>query len=152
MARSDQPDRPPLRVLLIEDDRDTADSLALLLCLEGHVAQTAPDGPAGLAAFQAGLPDVVLIDIDLPGGMDGWEVARRLREQFSGRRVVLIAVTGYGRDQDHGRSEAAGFDFHFLKPADPEFLVRLLRSYAGHGKAGSQPGGGDQGPAAAKGM
>jgi CheY-like chemotaxis protein len=133
-----------LRVLIVEDYRDAADSLAWLLGLHGHSARTAGDGWAALAAVQAGVPDVVLLDIDLPGGLDGWEVARRIREHPAERRPVLVALTGYGRDQDRRRSEAAGFDFHIVKPADPALLVQLVRAYAtrqdGQGGDGKEPG------------
>jgi CheY-like chemotaxis protein len=148
MTPDDEPRGPALRVLIVEDYRDAADSLAWLLGLDGHSAHIAADGWAALAAFQAGVPDVVLLDIDLPGDLDGWEVARRLRELPGGRRPALIALTGYGRDQDRRRSEAAGFTFHLVKPADPSLLLQLLRGYADRQER--QDGGG-KGLAAARG-
>jgi CheY-like chemotaxis protein len=147
MALHDQPRRPAFRVLIVEDDRDAATSLAVLLGLHGHSAQVAGDGWAALAAFAADPPEVVLIDIGLPGGLDGWEVARRLRELPGGRGPALIALTGYGHDQDRHRSEAAGFTFHLVKPADPTLLLQLLRGYADRQER--QEGGG-KGPAAAR--
>jgi CheY-like chemotaxis protein len=126
------PDEPPrgraLRVLIVEDSRDAADSLAVLLKLDGHAVQAVPDGPAALRMAEAGPPDVVLLDIGLPG-MDGWEVARRLREQPAVPRPLLVAVTGYGQAEDRLRSEALGV-LHFVKPVDPAMLRDLLRAYA----------------------
>lgn len=119
-----------LRVLVVEDDRDTADSTAVLLRLSGHTAEIAADGQTALKVAAVNPPDVVLLDLGLPG-MDGWEVARRLREQQGDKahRVPLIAVTGYGQPVDRQRSRDAGVTLHLVKPVDPELLCRILASY-----------------------
>jgi CheY-like chemotaxis protein len=116
-----------LRVLVVEDHADTAGSLALRL--QGHEADVAPDGPTALRIAAASPPDVALLGLGLPGGMDGCDVARRLQEQAAGKAPLLIAVTGYGQEADRRRSEQAGIDLHLLKPADPEDLTKLLERF-----------------------
>jgi PAS domain S-box-containing protein len=113
------------RVLLVEDNVDAADSLTILLELLGHDVRVAYDGLAALDAVRAGVPDVVLLDIGLPG-LDGYEVARRIRGLAGAERVVLIALTGYGRDEDRARTQAAGFDLHLVKPVDPDALQGVV--------------------------
>ena len=117
-----------LRVLVVEDDEDTASSLAILLRLYGYEVEVAADGPSALRAVQASLPDVVLLDISLPK-MNGWLVAKRIRKQTSRKRPLLIAVTGYGMDEDRLRSQEVGIDLHLVKPVDPEELENLLRRF-----------------------
>lgn len=117
--------RRGLKVLIIEDNTDAADSLALLLELLGHEARIARDGLSGVAAVADYRPDVILCDIGLPG-LDGYQIARRLRGQPSLCPRMLIALTGYGQDEDRRRALAAGFDRHYTKPADPEELISLL--------------------------
>jgi CheY-like chemotaxis protein len=119
---------PALDVLVVEDSAASAEALALLLRRDGHEVRVAPDGPAALAAAQARPPDVVLLDIGLPG-MDGYEVARRLQGRPGEKAALLVAVTGRGRDEDRRRSAEAGIDLHLVKPADPGELVRLLRKF-----------------------
>jgi CheY-like chemotaxis protein len=119
------PSSPPLRVLVVDDCEDTRDSLAILLRAWGHEARLAPDGPSALESYREFRPDVVLLDIGLPR-MDGWEVARRLREQEGGHAVLLVALTGYAREDDQALSRQAGFDAHLSKPADLLELQRLL--------------------------
>ena len=114
-----------LRVLVVDDSRDAAQSLALLLELMGHEVQMAHDGPAALAAAQAQRPDVVLLDIGLPH-MDGYEVASRLRQQPESERVFLVAMTGFGQEEDRRRSQEAGFDCHLVKPVDPTYLRQII--------------------------
>ena len=116
----------PLRVLVTDDNADSADSLALLLRLEGHDVRTANDGPKALEAARGFRPHVIFLDIALPNGMDGHEVARRLRQEPGMEKAVLIAITGYGQPEDVARAEAAGMDHHVTKPADPAALRRLL--------------------------
>jgi CheY-like chemotaxis protein len=116
----------PLRVLVVDDNQDGADSLACLLRLHGHEVRTARDGPSALAAAQADAPEVVLLDIGLPG-MDGYEVARGLRQQFGPDGVWLVAVTGYGQLEDRRRSQSAGIDHHLVKPVDLDALQNILR-------------------------
>jgi two-component system CheB/CheR fusion protein len=122
-------DRGGLRVLVVEDNADSAESLRLLLEMAGHEVRTAPDGAAGLEAAERFGPDVVLCDIGLPG-MNGYELAERLRppagEPGAGRPVTLIALTGYGDDASRERSRRAGFDHHLVKPMEPDALERVL--------------------------
>jgi DNA-binding response OmpR family regulator len=117
----------PLRILVVDDNRDAADSLALMLRLVGHELRTAHDGIVAVGAAREFRPDVVLLDIGLPG-QNGYEVARQIREQSAGARTVLIAMTGWGQDDDRRRSQEAGFDTHLVKPVDPGVLLRLLQS------------------------
>jgi len=120
------PEQPlPLRVLVVDDDLDTTESFRILFTLWGHHVETANDGPAALAAAAAFRPDVVLLDIMMPG-MDGYEVARRLRRMPELRETLLIALTGLGRPADVADARAAGFDRHLVKPADLAELERLL--------------------------
>jgi signal transduction histidine kinase len=116
---------PSRRVLVVDDNRDAADSLALLLKLMGHEVRTAYDGPAALQEARAWRPEVVLLDIGLPG-MTGYEVARRLREERPPEELLLVALTGYGQEEDRRRSQEAGLDLHFVKPVDPNALRDLL--------------------------
>ena len=118
--------RRRVRVLVIEDNKDAAESLHLLVAQLGCEATIAHDGATGIEAALAAPPDVVFCDIGLPG-LDGYAVARRLRAESWGPRVTLVAVTGYGREEDRRRAEAAGFDMHFVKPADPTAIVRLFK-------------------------
>ena len=115
------------RVLLVEDNPDTADSMVLLLEMLGHRVDLAPDGASALALAAARIPEVMLVDIGLPD-IDGYEVARRVRANAALASVVLVALTGYGQREDRERAFAAGFDHHFVKPVDPDelnaFLVR----------------------------
>jgi CheY-like chemotaxis protein len=104
---------------------DAADSLATLLELSGHQVRTAYGGSAALEVAESHRPEVVLLDIGLPG-MDGYEVARRLRGTAVSAGVMLVALTGYGQDADRRRTQEAGFDHHLVKPVDPDHLARLL--------------------------
>ncbi len=115
------------RVLVVDDNLDAADSLALLLRVEGHEVQVCHDGPEALAAVDRFHPEVVLLDIGLPG-MDGYEVARRLRGRSETEAALLVALTGYGQEEDVRRSLDAGFDHHFVKPADLAALSALFAS------------------------
>ena len=124
------------RVLLVEDNIDAADALAMLLELLGHDVDIANDGPAALEAIQRTRPDVMLIDIGLPG-VDGFEVARRVRAMPGSKRPLLVALTGYGRDEDKARTRAPGFDYHLTKPVEVDALeglvARLWSAGAGSG-------------------
>jgi PAS domain S-box-containing protein len=131
-----------LRVLLVDDNADSREMYALLLQSDGHEVHEAEDGPAALAVFQQGIPDVAVIDIGLPG-MDGYELARRIRSGPSGSDVTLIALTGYGFPEDRERSRAAGFDRHLVKPAAPEDLRQELMNV---GQSSRQSVGGNDGP------
>ncbi|HEY9421339.1 MAG TPA: ATP-binding protein, partial [Thermoanaerobaculia bacterium] len=113
------------RVLVVDDNEDAADSLGVLLEMMGHEVRTAYDGIAAVAKTAEFVPDVVLLDIGLPG-MNGYEAARRIRQQPSGRGMRLVALTGWGQEEDKRRSREAGFDVHITKPLDPALLERLL--------------------------
>jgi PAS domain S-box-containing protein len=131
-----QPAAPPLqpsepaprrRVLVVDDNKDAANALRLLLEGEGHEVRTAGDGMAGLAIAREYGPEVVLLDISLPR-LDGYETARRMREDARLRDVTLIAITGYGQSHDRARAAAAGFDHHLTKPVEYASLQRLFRA------------------------
>ncbi len=113
------------RVLLVEDNQDSAESMRMLLSIWGHAVQIASDGPSALAAVRDKRPDIVLLDIGLPG-MDGYEVARQMRVGPRGEELCLVALTGYGGDDDRARARVAGFDHHLVKPVAPESLKELL--------------------------
>ena len=115
-----------LRVLVIEDDLDTRETLRRVLELDGHEVQAAADGEEGVATALASGPEVVIVDIGLPR-LDGYQVARRIREAL-GAAPLLIAVTGYGRAEDRRLSREAGFDVHLVKPVAPEQLTAALHS------------------------
>jgi PAS domain S-box-containing protein len=118
------PEAKTLRVLIIEDNQDAADSLQILLELSGHRAEVAYTGKDGLDASRRQPPQVVLCDIGLPGGMNGYDVARGLRAELPD--IHLIALTGYAQEEDQRRAREAGFDRHLTKPVDPTALIRLL--------------------------
>ena len=118
---SSQDGRAPVRVLVVDDNEDAAMLLSDILGMKGHEVVVAHDGAAALAACASFRPDVALLDIGLPG-MDGYELARRLRARYGRSSVRLIAVTGYAEPTDRLRSEAAGFDEHFAKPVDIDRL------------------------------
>ncbi len=115
-----------LRVLVVEDNPDTAESLRLLLGLYGYEVVVACNGPDGVEAAEQHRPDVVLCDIGLPG-LDGYGVARQLRANPTTAKARLIAVTAYGQDEDRRRSHEAGFEQHLVKPVCPNALLRVLK-------------------------
>jgi two-component system CheB/CheR fusion protein len=119
------PAAAPRRVLVVDDNVDAAESLAILLRLKGHEAHCAHDGPSALALAAAVRPELILLDIGMPG-MDGYQVACELRSGGLLGNAVLVAVTGYGQEEDRVRSRAAGFDEHFVKPLSPHALRELL--------------------------
>jgi len=119
------PSRGATRVLVVDDNRDAAESLGMILSLSGHEVSTAYSGAAALERVRDFRPDVVLMDIGMPG-MDGYEVARRLRADPAVRDMVLVALTGWGQSKDKDRALAVGFDRHFTKPVDPLELDSLL--------------------------
>jgi two-component system CheB/CheR fusion protein len=116
-----------LRILIVEDNQDGADSLRALLELLGHEVAVAYSGPEGVEAARTYLPEIVLCDIGLPG-LDGFGVAKELRRNSATARARLIAISGYGQEDDVRRSREAGFDHHLVKPADPDELAKLLAS------------------------
>jgi CheY-like chemotaxis protein len=118
-----------LRVLVVDDNADARRSLCQLLTLLGYAVQEADGGRAALSAAARGLPDAALIDLSMPG-LDGYEVARRLREMPGAGRVLLAAVTGDTDEAALERGLEAGFDVHLLKPVDLPMLEQLLRNHA----------------------
>ncbi|WP_437812282.1 ATP-binding protein [Sorangium sp. So ce1078] len=121
-----------LRVLLVDDNVDAAEGLRRILQLHGHTVSMAHDGPAALETARASKPELVLLDIGLPG-MDGYEVVRRLRAEPELRRSYIAAVSGYGQDQDRRRSREAGFDAHLTKPVATAQLLALVAEAAPRG-------------------
>jgi signal transduction histidine kinase/CheY-like chemotaxis protein len=119
------PLRDHLRVVVSDDNRDAADTLADFLKLEGHEVAVAYDGEQALQQYERLRPEVVLLDIGMPK-LDGYEVARRIRAQTTGAQPLLIALTGWGQAKDKAEAQAAGFDHHLTKPVDPEALLQLL--------------------------
>ncbi len=120
-----QPSEKCCRVLVVDDNVDAAQSLAMLLKMSGHDAHVAYDGPSALKAALAVQPDVMLLDIGLPG-LSGYEVATRIREHATLKNIALIAMTGYGQEADRQSSRDAGFDHHLVKPADFGEVQRIL--------------------------
>ena len=113
------------RILIADDNRDAADSLAFMLRVVGHDVRTAYDGEQALQIAEAFRPALALLDIGMPR-MNGYDTARRIRSQAYGREMVLVALTGWGQPEDKQRSQLAGFDHHLVKPVDPSVLDRLL--------------------------
>ena len=126
------------RVLVVDDNVDAAQSLALLLEMSGHEVHLAYDGLSGVAAAIAYQPEVVLLDIGLPE-LDGYEVARRIRRQHALRSIRLVALTGYGQDTDRQRSLEAGFDHHLVKPANFAEIKNILGTFAFQPRAADGP-------------
>jgi PAS domain S-box-containing protein len=132
----DEP-RHHLRILVVDDNRDAAESMAILMALWGHEVRRTYDGRRAIDVCLSYRPQVIFLDIGLPG-MDGYEVAARLREKPETARTVLVAVTGYGQEEDRRRSRRAGFDHHLVKPVAPETL-RLLLSSLEPGRSALKP-------------
>ena len=120
--------RAALSILIADDNRDAADTLAMLLELEHHTVHVAHDGPGALALAAQVRPQVALLDIGMPG-MNGYEVARRLRREPWGATMLIVALTGWGQQEDHILSQAAGFDHHHTKPVDPQVLIESLAAW-----------------------
>ena len=115
------------RVLVVDDNRDAAESLGMLLEMDNRRVSVAFDGLQALEVLDAFKPDIALLDIGMPG-MDGYELARRIRATQRGRNMVLVALTGWGQAEDKKRAADAGFDEHLTKPVDPDMLTRVLHS------------------------
>ncbi len=122
---ADAPAPGGLRLLVVDDNVDAAETLAALLEMDGHTVAVAYDGPSALELAEREPPEVAILDIGLPG-MDGISLARRLRAMPSMHGAVLVALTGYGQQADRARSSDAGFDHHLVKPADPQAISALL--------------------------
>ena len=128
----------PQRILLVDDNRDAVDALATLLRLEGHDVHVANDGEDGVRQAATLAPDAVLLDIGMPK-VDGYEACRRIRDQAAGRRVAIIALTGFGQAQDRRRAQDAGFDAHFVKPVDLATLLQRIGTLASEASTGATP-------------
>jgi CheY-like chemotaxis protein len=126
------------RILVADDNRDALESLARLLTLGGHEIHTSVDGVQALEAATREHPELVLLDIGMPG-MNGYEVARRIRARPWGREATLVAITGWGQETDRQRSREAAFDSHCVKPLDPQYLFTLLDSLPAPGNSGIAP-------------
>ena len=113
------------RVLVIEDEEDSRESLKLLLEADGHQVRLADNGASALEQLATFRPDIALVDVRLPG-MDGYEVARRLRSLPAGKNIKLVAMTGFGSEKDQRRARQAGFDVHLIKPVSYDQLARLF--------------------------
>ncbi|HEX5463057.1 MAG TPA: response regulator [Steroidobacteraceae bacterium] len=122
---------PKRRLLVVDDNRDAAESMSMLLEMWGHDVAYAYDGPSALERAEQWQPEAVFLDIGLPG-MDGYEVAERLRELPQSKDAVLIAITGYGQEDDRLRSRRAGIDHHLVKPVAPDTLRNLIDSLKLH--------------------
>jgi CheY-like chemotaxis protein len=119
------------RLLVVDDNRDAAESMSMLLEMWGHQVAFAYDGPSALQTAEQLQPQAVFLDIGLPG-MDGYEVAARLRELPQAKDAILIAITGYGQEDDRLRSRRAGIDHHLVKPVAPDALRNLIDSLQLH--------------------
>ena len=124
-AEAARPPGPARRILVVDDHQDSTDSLALFLRLRGHEVRTAHDGPTALDEIERYLPEVVFLDLGLPG-MSGYDVARRVRMRTDLGPLQLVALTGYGTDGDRQKTRDAGFDVHLAKPVDPRAVDALL--------------------------
>jgi CheY-like chemotaxis protein len=122
---------PRRRLLVVDDNKDAAESMSMLLEMWGHEVAFAYDGPSALETAEQWQPQAVFLDIGLPG-MDGYEVAARLRELPQVKDAVLIAITGYGQEDDRLRSRRAGIDHHLVKPVAPDALRNLIDSLQLH--------------------
>jgi CheY-like chemotaxis protein len=113
------------KLLVVDDNRDAAESLAILLRLHGHAVAVAHDGPTAVQLAIAERPEMIFLDLGMPG-MSGYEVARQLRGLPDFRRTILAALTGWGQEEIRNRCHDTGFDLHLMKPLDPELLRELL--------------------------
>ncbi len=121
-------------MLVVDDERDTRETVCFLLGAWGHDAHAAGDGAAAVRAAEVIRPDVVLLDLELGGPPNGYEAARQIRG-LAGKQPFIVCVSGHGKEEDRRRGREADFDHHLLKPADPEDLRRLLGS-VGTGRRG----------------
>jgi DNA-binding response OmpR family regulator len=124
MPQTSQPEKCARRVLVVDDNEDAADSLATLLDVMGYEVRIAYDGPEAIEAADEFQPEVALLDIGLPR-LSGYDIARHVREK-RGEDVLLVAITGWGQEEDRRLAREAGFDHHFTKPADFDALLGLI--------------------------
>jgi CheY-like chemotaxis protein len=120
------------RIVVADDNLDALNALAMILRMKGHDVTTAIDGADALEKVEAQQPDVALLDIGMPV-IDGYEVARRIRGKPWGKKVLLVAVTGWGQDRDRQQAHEAGFDLHFTKPVGADMLEKLITARSGPG-------------------
>jgi CheY-like chemotaxis protein len=125
-AQAEVADKAP-RVLVVDDNRDAADSLEALFRMEHYEVATAYDGYAALAAIEQRMPDLIVMDLGMPG-MDGYEAARLIRQRPEGKRPLMVALTGWGQSDARKRTLDAGFDHHLIKPVDFMDLIRLAQA------------------------
>ena len=130
-SETDQPTTRPLRVLVVDDNVDTVLSFSMLLRASGHDVRTAHDGPTAVQAALDCQPDAVLLDIGLPV-LNGYEVAKRIRQEPTLKNVVLVALTGYGQEADRQTALQAGFNHHLVKPARLEQVQKILATVSEH--------------------
>jgi CheY-like chemotaxis protein len=119
------PAGPPIKILVVDDDRDAVDMLKMLLEMNGGLTHVAYDGAEAVKLAEQLRPDVVLLDIGMPT-MNGYDACRRIRQHTWGRHMILVALTGLGHDDDYAKSEQSGFDMHLVKPVEPELLLTVL--------------------------
>jgi CheY-like chemotaxis protein len=117
-----------LRILIVDDNRDAANSLAAILGLTGHEVRAEYHGAAAIGVAEIFRPEVMILDLGMPG-MTGYEVAQHIRRRTDGQALLLIALTGWGQPEDRARSHAAGFDHHLVKPVNPSVLKQLLARF-----------------------
>jgi CheY-like chemotaxis protein len=117
------------KILVVDDNHDSALSMSMMLSIMGHETRTAHDGESAVITAETFLPEVILLDIGLPK-LNGYEVAQRIREKSWGTSMYLIAVTGWGQDEDRQRSTEVGLNLHMVKPVEPSALEKLLASLA----------------------
>jgi CheY-like chemotaxis protein len=132
VVEREAPPAPRRRILVVDDNLDGANSLAMLLEIAGHETHQAHDGVEAIEAAERVRPDAVLLDIALPR-MNGYEVCRRIRAQAWGKDLMMVALTGWGQDEDRQRSQEAGFNSHLVKPVDVDVLMKLLASLPSSG-------------------
>jgi CheY-like chemotaxis protein len=141
-VKSETPAGPaaePARLLLVEDNVEAADAFSMLLHHLGHEVEVVHDGPAALDAVREHAPDVAIVDIGLPG-MSGYDVARTIRETQPAPQPMLVALTGYGRDEDRAHALASGFDQHLVKPVELDVLQRVLNDRSSRRKVAQSDG------------
>jgi CheY-like chemotaxis protein len=130
---SERKSAPRLRIVVADDDPDTVRTLRLLLEDQGHDVKTASDGPAALYAVRDFGADILLLDIGMPG-MNGFEVAQKLRERYGSAKPTLIAITGRASASDRSFARSTGFDHHIAKPYEPQQLLALIERLVAHGR------------------
>jgi len=124
-AESAKPPKSRLKILVVDDNPDAALSMAMMLSMMGHETRTAHDGEAAVTTAEEFRPQVILLDIGLPK-LNGYEVAQRIRGQEWGAEMFLVAITGWGQDEDRRRSDDVGMNLHMVKPVEPDALDRVL--------------------------